>query len=397
MKRLLVLSDAPHMQSGLARISRDLTSMLHAHSEYLDIEVAQIGLNWNNGITPLKDDYSEVFPWPIANLTDNEGWGARDISKLYIDSHLDGVGHAPDIVFTVFDPHRMFNVARLKYVHPQIKLWGYFPIDGHNFNQALSGPPLDTLKLYDRVLAYGQYGARVIKNSMSDWKPQWLPHGIGDEWYENESVSEELVYGDNFHALYNWMCSEIKVIGCIMTNQLRKDMGTLFETISNMNQKEEIHLWLHTDKLIDHWSIPQLVEDFDLKGKVKVSLTFNDWEMRELYKMCNATFLPSLGEGFGYPIVESLVSNVPVVHHNYAGGAELVPRPEWKPTMDDITRLEGHYCIERPILNADRFEDALWKAIEFEDADYCRKSVEHLRWSRLTPRWLSWFKQGLEA
>jgi glycosyltransferase involved in cell wall biosynthesis len=111
--------------------------------------------------------------------------------------------------------------------------------------------------------------------------------------------------------------------------------------------------------------------------------------------------LPSLGEGFGYPLVESLASGVPCVHTTFGGGAELVPRAEWK-VPERGRRVEGT-GLERPVLVAEDFANAIEQAWAWQarwpdrGVGYLRGCVQHLKWPNLYPRWRSWVKQGLEA
>jgi glycosyltransferase involved in cell wall biosynthesis len=165
-----------------------------------------------------------------------------------------------------------------------------------------------------------------------------------------------------------------------------------------------VHGWLHTDKEIGtretQWVIPQLVEEFGLRKHLSVTTSLSDAQLRNFYATCTATIAPGLGEGFGYPIVESLAAGTPVIHSTYGGGSELIPRSEWRiPVRAD--RVEGPYALVRPVYLAEDLANAVERAVGWRRADpqiagaYCRGAVAHLDWPALWPRWASWIRQGL--
>jgi glycosyltransferase involved in cell wall biosynthesis len=124
--------------------------------------------------------------------------------------------------------------------------------------------------------------------------------------------------------------------------------------------------------------------------------------MARWYSFCDATVAPGLGEGFGYPIVESLACGTPVVHVNYAGGREFVPAAEWRLRVA-ATRLEGPYALVRPVIEPGDLLETLklavgWAREEPEVVqEYCRAAVAHLDWRRLWPYWEKWIREGLEG
>jgi glycosyltransferase involved in cell wall biosynthesis len=150
------------------------------------------------------------------------------------------------------------------------------------------------------------------------------------------------------------------------------------------------------------WSVQQLVEDLGLARQVTVSLeTFTDRQLALLYQRCAVTLAPGLGEGFGYPIVESLASGTPVVAVDYGGGAELVPKLEWR-VPSRGWRVESVYALQRPVMVAEDGKNAILRALEWRRAvgdqvcsAYCKGSIAHLGWSSLWPRWKSWIRKGL--
>jgi glycosyltransferase involved in cell wall biosynthesis len=149
--------------------------------------------------------------------------------------------------------------------------------------------------------------------------------------------------------------------------------------------------------MIRHWNILALIQDYGLQEHIRctASGSMTDKELSWFYSACDLTILPS-SEGFGYPIGESLACGVPVIHSTYAGGAELIPVPEWK--VEPITyRLEGIYNCLRPVWDPQDWVNAIMAYLEGErwTAEECRRSVEHLDWMKLGSVWQKWMLKGI--
>lgn len=400
MTNLLVISDAPNQPSGLARITRDL--MLNFVRDFPTVNVTQLGYNWHGGVIPLGGDKvkpGEVysFPWKVKHINDTEAWGTKDLVDLVMAAALDGSEDKPDAIFTVYDPARIVGTCKVAKVLG-IPVWAYLPIDTFNVHRAISGPALEALEGCQEVIAYGPFGAAVLKNALPDHSIPWLPHGMDASWYSDMQPTriQELLQSINVPSEF---LNADYIIGCVATNQPRKDLGLLFQTLEMFRRdtNQTVKLWLHTDTLYGHWVIPQLAIDFGWESDFLVTTEiYPDEVMKALYSICDATIAPGLGEGFGYPIVESLASGVPVIHGDFGGGADLIAVRSWKPQPETF-RLDGSYNLIRPVFNPGTFNDCLLEALN-EDPNtrlYCRGSVYHLNWHYLWPRWRSQFKKML--
>jgi glycosyltransferase involved in cell wall biosynthesis len=381
---LVLFSDGPHLPTGLARITRDLAARLWEDRDRLGVDLLQVG--WDPKAGPAMD-------WPTYQLSQlhSEGdWGAAELREVWGDYW----GHAEGILFTVWDAARAFSLLGLQ---DSRTLWGYFPVDGVNVHGSIGGPARQAIGGYDRVLAYGRWGSQAlgrIRRPVS-----YLPHGLDLGVWTLGHHQDTLAQAERVMRPRegSW------ILGCVATNQIRKDLGLYFATLAELKRRgEKVRGWLHTDLPTRAWSVAQLAEDFGLEKSVSVSLSLDDQTLAACYSLCGATFAPGLGEGFGYPIVESLACGTPVVHCDYAGGRELVPLNAWRVPYG-AERLEGCYGIKRPVMSAEDVANAVLRAVEWKRNDhqvcqqYCRGSVEHLGWDRIWPRWRSWFKQGLEA
>lgn len=385
---LVLVGDGPLLQTGLARISRDLASrIVKGLPEHTFVQVGltpEIGQQWRG--------------WPLWGFTGVEkDWGAKDIATNLHE--VCEVATPPVAVLLNWDAARCSELVPYMNQLPVDAWWIYPPIDATVDNTRYTGLPATLLTKMDRVLAYGRWASTIVKATIH--KPcQYLPHGLDDHWYSDTSREESREQASMILNRVRWAADDT-ILGCVAANQPRKDLGLYFACLTAMRKRmPTLKGWLHVDQPVTPgWCVPQLIEDYGLKGKVTVTNLLTDLELAMLYRACNATLAPGRGEGFGYPIVESLACGTPVVHADACGGVELVPMNAWRvPVRQWVT--EGTFGVQRPILTTEDTVNALWRAMEFGKQDfagaYCRGTVEHLRWTNLWPRWRSWISKRLE-
>lgn len=381
----VIYSDGPRLPTGLARITRDLTARLYAEQEALGIAVLQVGYD------PLP---GPAVPWPLhssASIDADGDWGAGLVNQAW----LHWFGNQAGILFSVWDPGRSYPLLGVKGAEQR---WGYFPVDACNVNGTLGGPAAESVQRYDRVLAYGRWGSAVLRPLRNGPVP-YLPHGLDLTTFTYEHTVEMLRRAEEILQPRE---GEI-LVGCVATNQPRKDLGLFFATLAELKARgQKVRGWLHTDRLVRSWSVQQLAQDFGLAKRVTVTLDLTDQELAACYACCGVTIAPGLGEGFGYPIVESLACGTPCVHGDCAGGAELVPLNAWRVPVR-MERLESVYALVRPVFDPKDVANAVERALDWKRNDervcqaYCRGQVEALAWEHLWPRWRSWIKRGLES
>lgn len=390
----LLLGDHPALPTGLGRIARDV-----AHGVIGDVQagllpaldVVQVG--WR------EEPGWEWAKWPVYQLTSlPDDWGASVLQGLWAQRW----GNTPGILMTIWDPIRCFEIARMRGPWDR---WGYFPIDAWNANGGLSGPASEVVARYDRVLGYGRWGSQVLKSARPG-PVSYLPHGLELHTWKSWDDDEEHTFASRF--LGPRFRADHVLIGTVASNQPRKDWGVVAQTLQLLRQRGvNAYGWWHTDEIVGKaWSLVQLVEDCGLGRKVTITTPrdgVDDSALAALYRRCAVTVAPGLGEGFGYPIVESLAAGTPCVHSTYGGGTELVPRPEWTIPVR-MERLESPHAVRRPVYSAEDFANAVMRAMEWQAQvgegiarEYCRGAVAHLEWSQLWPRWRSWIRQGLEG
>lgn len=406
---LIVFGDGPRLTSGLARIARDVAARLVANAEMLGIRFAQVGVDFPEGL--------HWQSWDFYGFQPTKRDYGRTMLAQVVEELQDECGEPP-IILTMTDPSRVFDVTRTKYdtIDGDVEIdtervWGYFPIDSHTPNNSIGGPAAEAVLHCERVLAYGRYGASILQQTLRQRGVQqavsYLPHGLEMNVFSPAHIGKEDLF---FHTWLGPLRDrDALIVGAVATNQPRKDIGLLFATVAEIKRRgHPVGLWLVTDIHTNAWDVGELAYQFALEPR-EVCVTASDMgpltdlQLAARYALSDVTIAPGLGEGFGYPIVESLACGTPVIHGAYAGGADLIPEDRW--LVDPIAwRLESAYVLQRPVFKPADFATAALGATTWArgmagrtTAAYCRGAVAHLDWQYLWPRWEAWIKRGLHG
>ena len=377
---ILFLGDSPSLFTGLGRIGRDIAGRLVRMPEF------QVGYLGRGGVP------SHHLPFMQYTFPEMHQWGEDYLEHVWDDF----AGPAKGIIMTIWDPSRLLWFACPNRGLPKelsqfltsgrFKRWGYFPVDAMGPEGVVTAIDQSVLNGYDRILGYTIWGSQLMGQSLG--RPvDFIPHGFnGKKFQLRDKKAARMALGFEKDDI---------VVGCVMSNQARKDWGTAFLTAKLLKERDHRYkFWFHTDLSVRHWSFPALSADLHVSPLVTTVL--NDEQLSYGYAACDCTFLPSLGEGFGFPIVESQACGVPCVHIDYAGGAELVARAAWR--VKPVTmRMDGLSNCARPVLSADAFVEVIEGVIgEHVPPEEVAESVEHLKWRNLWPIWERWFREGLE-
>jgi glycosyltransferase involved in cell wall biosynthesis len=382
---ILFLTDSPDCPSGLARIGRDLARLVHRELGD-DVEVGYLGRGGVGGKFPFP---TWVIPHNLYGSKSVAEWGSTVIEEVWKEFAGDRKG----VVFSIWDPGRMIWLSQPQYLmdSPEksflmgkpFKTWGYFPVDGETDSGGLGVMAGESLKGYDRVLAYTPYGAKVMSHVL-ERDVQWIPHMLDNGWFPRDKHASREFFSfpkDSF------------ILGVVATNQRRKDWGLAAQIGSQLKYLwgDKFRQWWHIDQPVKDWNVMELCSEYKLETSTIITMPpqRDDW-MGAAYSCCDVT-LAIGSEGFGYPIVESQACGVPVVHGNYAGGAVWVPPQNLiEPTA---YMIEGLSAIRRPVYDPDDWVAKIRGHI-YPGAPKVG-DMEPLRWHRVWPKWKKWFMEGL--
>lgn len=376
-----MLSDSPAGHTGLGRITRELAAHIHEDMPEIDLGVAGMGGIWSRNL-----------PYPLYPFSLRTGWQIEELPQIWDNF----AGKERGIIFSIWNVSWAGWLANPKSL-PEGDLrnflltepfdkWIYVPIDGHAANGCLHPQDGPILRGFNRVLAYTEYGAEVIKNTLRATTPvEHIPHGIDDAI---------------FHPLDKQECrrffSLLKdpfIVGAVATNTGRKDWPLAFAVVAELRKRGvDAQLWIHTDMARKHWDMEALADIYGLRGRIIFSNThMTEENMAKIYGSCDVTLGIGSGEGFGYPIAESLACGVPCITGNYAGATEFTPKEFlMEPTG---WKTDGLFCLQRPVFNPSDWAE---RAVYVADTLRANLLPESLFWRNLWSRWREWLLRGIE-
>lgn len=390
---ILLLSDSPSGHTGLGRITRELATRIHTRMPDV-FRVATLGYN---------GQYSSRLPFPqysIRNMgSERQIFDLPEVVKDFFQNDegiilgiwnpgwLDWIAHPDSLSGPENEPLKAMLTSG------QVKRWIYAPIDAEN----PLGMPYeirDILSGFDRRLFYTGWAADLYDRSTERHQvSEYLPHGIEEKVFHprDRKIARDSFMPRIARIPQGPIPDDVILVGCVATNTPRKDWPLAFETVALMvDAGKNAILWAHTDSFCKEYDFLNLTQSFGLNNRViPTSHYLSSDKLAWAYSACDVTLGIGAGEGFGYPLAESLACGVSVIHGSYAGGAEIVPNDI---LIDPIAwRHEGLYCHKRPVFSA---HDWARRASEVAGKKFALHPSFY--WDNLWPRWEEWLKKGLE-
>jgi len=389
---LLILSDSPMGSSGLGRITRELAVRIHANLPEFRVGVIGYGGSISRHLG---------FPQYPMVVQDYMPLNLPDVWK-------DFAGDEKGAVLAIWNPswipwladHERCTDERLrKFLRTKpFSRWAYLPIDSDTLPGRLPDNLTRSIYQFDRIATYTEWAKGLIENSRpKDVVPKEiaaLPHGLDTKIFypRDRKVARDTFVNRVAGLDQNPIADGIVLIGVVATNTPRKDWSLAFEVCAELVRRGvNVGLWVHADAMRKNWDIAALAKEFGVADRTIASnRVLQDDDLAWAYAACDVTLGIGSGEGWGLPLAESLAMGIPVIHGNYAGGAEFVP--EGMKVEPYAFRGDGFFAARRPVFRASDWADTVqvWLA---PHGDVVLPS--YIEWPNAWDSWAKWLRAGL--
>jgi len=314
--RLLWMSNAPHVGSGYGVQANSLLPRLSAMSDVEEVGIfGYFGIQGGLTELPVGRGIPGIRPmmmkhYPLAT----DIWGQDVIWEHAQHFEADAVVSLLDVwVFNEdFGDHGF--------------LWlPYSPVDHDPIPPMIS----ERLKRAFHPLCYSQHAS--AEYSRVGLTHSYVPLGVETSVFRPMTRRTKM-------AAKRWldMPTDSFVIGLVAANKgwpSRKGFPELMEAFAIFNERHpDSYLYLHSvnkDPLHPGPDLLHLGRTFGISDHLRLthpyllSLGFSMQEMAKLYQAFDVFCLPSMGEGFGIPIIEAQACGVPVIVSDWTACSEL--------------------------------------------------------------------------
>jgi glycosyltransferase involved in cell wall biosynthesis len=299
MMRILWVSNAPWKGSGYGNQTRLIMEHLPEYGHDLAI-ACNFGLQGG------------VIEGPKGVRFYPSGYDAN--SNDIVQAHADDF--KADVIISLYD------AWPLKFANLKTPWVAWTPVD----HEPVPPPVLEALKPASAVVAYSRFGEKEFEKA--GVKASYIPHGIDTKVFTP---------GDKREARRKLgLPEEAFVVGMVAANNFYPSRKCIPQALQAFAVFAETHpnavLYLHTEErgLRHGVNVPEIARSLNLGDKLKLcdqyqyAVGFPEGYMVEAYRAFDVLLSPSMGEGFGIPMMEAQACGTPVIATAFSAMPELV-------------------------------------------------------------------------
>lgn len=400
---ILMMTDCPLLHTGQAVVCREVATGLASMNKY-NVVVAAWGYN----------GYPHNLPFLMlpASARDFGKTGHPEAGVFGIEQIIEQV--KPTFLWTIGDIWMVDYITGLGN-RKNFKWVAYTPIDGEPIPKYWN----PWLKNPDRLVMETEYGYNMVKQHDPNINHRWIYHGCNPKKYYplpeavKLNIKKQIHYmkitGENNISEAIGLPETDFIVGTLARNQPRKNYDRNLKSFAIFaKDKPNAKLWIHAAPIDQGYNLVQLAHYLGIQDKVifttknSINNGLNEEEMNLVMNMWDVHFLPTQGEGFGIPILETMSAGVPQVVSDYTSHVEFAKKGglmiPLDPIDDFITGLPQpvERAVPKPSVCAAQLQ-RMYDDVEFRKqmANGARATAEQMSWAATTPKWDSVFQELL--
>ena len=311
--KILWFGDAACVTTGFGKVAAGILDGLYKTGKY---EIIQLGSNYYG------DPHNK--PYDIYPLRVGDPYGKNRLYEV-----MKGV--SPDIFISNNDIWAMgwitSVISAARQETGKIIPWiAYFPIDGLPIKPEWT----NFIRNYiDIPITYTKWAVDNIKKVDETLDLDYVYHGVDTSTYSPDEdiklqmrtqISKSLEKDINF------------VVGYVGRNQPRKRLPELMMAFRTFAEnKSDVLLYLHTPIIDMGWNIKKVKDTLQIPDdtilttpKLSPAVGIEEYRLANIYRLFDVICLPTVGEGFGLPLIEGMATGCPVVSTNCSVIPEIV-------------------------------------------------------------------------
>jgi len=317
--------------------------------------------------------------------------GGKDVANIYIRRY------ELDVIITFWDCFVVNYAGEL--LVPAIQM---IPIDAP-FTHKMYNDVKDAYK----IIAYSKFGYNELLKWFPPSKIEYIPHGINTEVFKPQPEKET----KRFREMFGIPEDSFLFVTLGANVGERKQLPLLLHAFKQFLKKhKDAYLFMYTNP---NMAFPQgydllgIADALGIREHLKyppIDPILDPWEQKDLaiiYSAADVYITPSLGEGFGVPILEAQSCGTPVIGTDCSAIHELVEGhswliktvkefvfyPVWIPTLQvyPVPDMEHMLmCMESAYKDRDLLETLGKKAREF---------ALQYDWKYIMPKWYNFLDE----
>ena len=222
-----------------------------------------------------------------------------------------------------------------------------------------------------------KFGEKVVKGRRLGYV-NYVPLTVDSEVFKVLPERKEIQAAARQRMGWDKDC---KIILTVARNQWRKNYPEIIIAARDLEKLNpgKFRFAFHCKPQEDFgWDLPKLMDYYNVQGLVAISdQDVKDKDLNHIYNSADIFLLPSQGEGFGIPLVEAAMCELPVLTTGDTASLDIAKMIGWNDfCLPHSVIWQNGPTIPRPYVTAGHMVDALLPWVNYTEAGHGKQGRE---------------------